>query len=271
MKNFIPKSIDTIYDGHKFRSRLEARWAVFFNEIGCKYEYELEGFELSDGTRYLPDFYLPEHSLYIEIKPSNYEADSLEKPYWLHIEGGKSVVVICGSPGVDRNMNRKFHYHGYTPTEKYRLALGEMTAMHPLLFMSYTGTDVMQHQLRCPYCNENFVHFENANVFKIQGREAIDINFSCEFCHDQLAGHYDDTQGKWIDDEIVTAGKHYSSVRMWNHKGDGYWYYHNHPIRKDSDLINFLAGGYLKANYALLIAGQARFEFGQTPKSGGRI
>ena len=25
------KAIETVYDGHKFRSRLEARWAVFFN------------------------------------------------------------------------------------------------------------------------------------------------------------------------------------------------------------------------------------------------
>lgn len=26
------KAIDTIYKGYKFRSRLEARWAVFFDE-----------------------------------------------------------------------------------------------------------------------------------------------------------------------------------------------------------------------------------------------
>ena len=52
------KAIETEYDGHRFRSRLEARWAVFFNAIGLTYEYEIEGFEM-DGTRYLPDFYIP--------------------------------------------------------------------------------------------------------------------------------------------------------------------------------------------------------------------
>lgn len=28
------KAIETEYDGHRFRSRLEARWAVFFNAVG---------------------------------------------------------------------------------------------------------------------------------------------------------------------------------------------------------------------------------------------
>lgn len=51
------KSIETKYKGYRFRSRLEARWAVFFDSIGWKLEYEPEGFELPSG-RYLPDFVL---------------------------------------------------------------------------------------------------------------------------------------------------------------------------------------------------------------------
>jgi hypothetical protein len=39
------------YNGYRFRSRLEARWAVFFDELGVAYRYEPEGFELG-GTRY---------------------------------------------------------------------------------------------------------------------------------------------------------------------------------------------------------------------------
>lgn len=50
------KPIETIYNGYKFRSRLEARWAVFFDTLGVEYEYEPEGFELPSGKRYLPDF-----------------------------------------------------------------------------------------------------------------------------------------------------------------------------------------------------------------------
>lgn len=62
------KPIQTSYNGYLFRSRLEARWAVFFDELGIVYKYEDEGFDL-DGNYYLPDFYLPELDIFIEIKP----------------------------------------------------------------------------------------------------------------------------------------------------------------------------------------------------------
>lgn len=65
------KAIDTHYNGYKFRSRLEARWAVFFDALGIKYEYEKEGYDLGDGLYYLPDFYLPESNEFVEIKPLN--------------------------------------------------------------------------------------------------------------------------------------------------------------------------------------------------------
>ena len=62
------KAIQTYYKGYKFRSRLEARWAVFFDELGIRYEYEPEGIKLSDGTVYLPDFYLPDFHVFFEVK-----------------------------------------------------------------------------------------------------------------------------------------------------------------------------------------------------------
>lgn len=66
------KAIDTSYNGYLFRSRLEARWAVFFDGVGVRYEYEPEGFELQSGEWYLPDFYLPDLCAYIEIKPAGF-------------------------------------------------------------------------------------------------------------------------------------------------------------------------------------------------------
>lgn len=67
------KAIETEYNGYRFRSRLEARWAVFFDALGVRYEYELEGFETTSGPdyRYLPDFYLPDFDVYCEVKPSD--------------------------------------------------------------------------------------------------------------------------------------------------------------------------------------------------------
>jgi hypothetical protein len=39
--------IETLYRGYRFRSRLEARWAVFFDVAGIPWQYEVEGFDLS--------------------------------------------------------------------------------------------------------------------------------------------------------------------------------------------------------------------------------
>lgn len=63
------KAIETIYNGYRFRSRLEARWAVFFDALNIEYQYEPEGFK-GNGYAYLPDFYLPKAKVYIEVKPS---------------------------------------------------------------------------------------------------------------------------------------------------------------------------------------------------------
>lgn len=62
------KNIETLYNGYRLRSRAEARWAVFFDTCGIKYVYEPEGYMLSDGTKYLPDFYLPESDSFFEVK-----------------------------------------------------------------------------------------------------------------------------------------------------------------------------------------------------------
>lgn len=67
------KAIETRYAGYRFRSRLEARWAVFFQTLGLKWEYEPEGFDLGFGVRYLPDFrvWYPDHPnpVWFEVKP----------------------------------------------------------------------------------------------------------------------------------------------------------------------------------------------------------
>lgn len=64
------KAIETSYKGYRFRSRLEARWAVFFDALDIEFQYEPEGFE-KDGQRYLPDFYLPQSKVWVEVKGSD--------------------------------------------------------------------------------------------------------------------------------------------------------------------------------------------------------
>jgi hypothetical protein len=59
--------IETRYAGCRFRSRLEARWAVFFDKLDIKWEYEPQGYVVN-GQPYLPDFLLPKLSVSVEVK-----------------------------------------------------------------------------------------------------------------------------------------------------------------------------------------------------------
>lgn len=90
--------IETHYNGYRFRSRLEARWAVFFDSLGVKYEYEYEGYAF-DGFQYLPDFYLPDYDCFVEIKPLKIDAAEQEKVE--RFGAHKKAFLVSGSPGKD--------------------------------------------------------------------------------------------------------------------------------------------------------------------------
>ena len=103
------KPIETLYNGYRFRSRLEARWAVFFDAAGIEYQYEPEGFEHC-GCRYLPDFYLPEFGLYVEVKPSKTKLmEDQEKLAWMVDYGGPmgGGLLILGQ--IPRISNSEFN------------------------------------------------------------------------------------------------------------------------------------------------------------------
>jgi hypothetical protein len=90
------KALPTNYDDIVFRSRIEARWAVFFNALNLEYEYEKEGYDLGGSVLYLPDFWVPALDSWIEIKgqePDDYEA---EKACRLSVSTGKRVYVFFG-------------------------------------------------------------------------------------------------------------------------------------------------------------------------------
>jgi len=52
-------SIPEMYQGIRFRSKLEVSWAKFFDGHHVQWAYEPEGFHIGN-VYYLPDFYLPE-------------------------------------------------------------------------------------------------------------------------------------------------------------------------------------------------------------------
>lgn len=137
MKNIAP--IETIYKGCRFRSRLEARWAVFFDAAGIEWKYEPDGYsrvvawdeggQAVRSTSYLPDFWLPATQTWVEVKGSD-EALQLDAPKL-------SEILDFGSPmpGLDES---------YSECSKHRtsglMLLGDIpnqdkwgTTLHPIV------------------------------------------------------------------------------------------------------------------------------------------
>ncbi len=92
------KVIQTHYAEHYFRSRLEARYAVFFDALNETWEYEKEGYDLDDGDWYLPDFWLPRIGCYVEIKGQHSTKDEIRKCRKLQFYTGNDVVIFNGLP-----------------------------------------------------------------------------------------------------------------------------------------------------------------------------
>lgn len=101
------KAIDTRYNNHLFRSRLEARWAVYFDKLSVSWVYEPEGYELPSG-RYLPDFWLPDHGIYAEVKP-----EPIKDPRWPDFVRliKKPLIILIGLPAL--KPYQTFHPDGF--------------------------------------------------------------------------------------------------------------------------------------------------------------
>jgi hypothetical protein len=95
------KAIDTRYNGHLFRSRLEARWAVFLDAVHCPFWYESDRFDLGTST-YLPDFRIideyPDSSWWLEIKPTDPLGWERQLCYELAKKTGEVVRMFVGPP-----------------------------------------------------------------------------------------------------------------------------------------------------------------------------
>lgn len=93
-------SIETAYAGYRFRSRLEARWAIFFDALEIPWLYEEQGYSLNHGrVWYLPDFRLPDYNVFVEIKPDVSVITERDKAAYcaLSVESGMEVLVFVGS------------------------------------------------------------------------------------------------------------------------------------------------------------------------------
>lgn len=94
------KSIETRAYGHRFRSRLEARWAVAFTEARIAWDYEPQGFDLGSAGLYLPDFWLPQVSMWAEVKADQPTDEELRKVAALVNQSGHPCLLLIGRPAA---------------------------------------------------------------------------------------------------------------------------------------------------------------------------
>src|SRR5438067_13347526 len=98
------KAIETYYKGYRFRSRTEARWAVFFDKLGLRWDYEEEGYVLPKTGCYLPDFkvILPsDEIIYCEVNHSeadDFADDEIRKLREFAHERRCKVILLTGVP-----------------------------------------------------------------------------------------------------------------------------------------------------------------------------
>ncbi|MCU6480189.1 hypothetical protein [Arthrobacter sp. A2-55] len=75
-----PKALEASYSGRIFRSRLEARWAILLDLLEINWDYEPSHYQVGPELYYLPDFYLPQHRLWLEVKGEAFlDAGSMAK------------------------------------------------------------------------------------------------------------------------------------------------------------------------------------------------
>lgn len=93
------KSIPCEYNGILMRSFLEKRIAEKLDECFVRWWYEPQGFKMSDGTCYCPDFYLPDLKMWIEGKGVMTEKDKHKCNCFVRENEKKEPLMIVSFDG----------------------------------------------------------------------------------------------------------------------------------------------------------------------------
>jgi hypothetical protein len=81
----------------RFRSRTEARWAIYLTALGVRWVHEPEGYALP-ARNYLPDFWLPDLGTFLEIKGTEPPWEAYALCAELSNATGKRVVLFPHEP-----------------------------------------------------------------------------------------------------------------------------------------------------------------------------
>jgi hypothetical protein len=163
------RTLETTYKGVRFRSRLEARWAVFFDAAHIAWEYEPEGYRLPDGTCYVPDFWLPgmlvmdpvRYGIFVEVKPDSMgdcygdgvdEVDQFAKARAFAVCIRRPVLLARGTPTDSWYSIAGFNEEDPRGEVDAQFSVGETQGEHPnkwreAILLVHEGEDINRPEL----------------------------------------------------------------------------------------------------------------------------
>lgn len=142
------------YNGIRFRSKLESKTAQALDNIGIPYEYEsVDGYKLSNGMWYKPDFWLNTAKMFIECK-------------------GVMKDIDCAKIiGLVEDYNKPVLAISYTSSMLFTKFFNEPSEST----MTYTGKDVVLAQ--CSRCGGKWFY-------------AVPDSFECRCCGTHDGDHH---------------------------------------------------------------------------------
>lgn len=219
------KAIETRYKGYRFRSRTEARWAVFFDALQLPWKYEPEGFELGDGLRYLPDFvvtYPDCGDVWFEVKGDPRSMDQRDWQKLLLFSKRNRIYLLDGQPASRM----------YLEISEW-LAKAE-TSYWPSAWFEFDGKP--PHEGPMAELCEGFFHWETGSM-----RNGIEAPIVKPYRIDKHALDFDRF-----------------GAALWSYKGRPWWDEYSNFF--DEEYLD-LGGADIK--HAVTRALSARFEFGE--------
>lgn len=229
---------------------MEARWAVFFDTLGVKWEYEKEGFDLGKSGWYLPDFWLPDYGFWIEIKGQEPTEKEIETSRALFEETNDLVFIFKTIPDQGEPLSYVSCFDTWDAEVARVFPVEKPDGYIDNMFSSPEcgGHDKWGIHLGCPICGESYVHIGKAQEidgkddYKAwQGRgDAVRIEMFCEMGH------------SW-------------TVRLGFHKGFTYFDIEDCCERSYDPVALLSNNDTEKIERAYTAARSARFEHGEKP------
>ncbi len=154
--------IQTNYHLTDFRSKLEARWAVFFDRLGWNWQYEPKKFKLKSFS-YIPDFYFPDIDCYAEVKPL--ELNSLERKKCIELSillKDTPILPLIGVP--DFNVIKSIQ-NGGNSFEVVPVALWDK--FYPFFYTDSFDKDYFNDTTAAVHCASDVVFCKNHYLYGI--------------------------------------------------------------------------------------------------------